>query len=132
MNKTKITQMKKLSRLIDEARSVEASGIHAIVTNECIAEYLIESGIFVPPCDIGDSVYVIIESPESYIDKKVVESIVLGAADDKITFTDGTSLTIWFKDWRIYHKNVFPSEDEAKYAIKNRRSVSLINGHIEE
>lgn len=47
----------RLVELLDEARSMEASGIDCKVSNEYIADHLLAEGVIVPPCKVGDEVY---------------------------------------------------------------------------
>lgn len=102
---------------------------------EVEADYLLENGIIVPPCKVGDTVWRI--GGERIYEEKVA-GMMAAIEDEELTFVFAT---------RMYHgksisgsefygndigKTVFLSEAEAKYALKNRRSVSLVNGHIEE
>lgn len=92
---------------------------------EFIADHLLANGAIVPPCKVGDVAYRIYTN--SWIgEDKVCEFIrtenALCYVDDKGRQTSCD----------VFGKTVFLSEAEAKYALKNRRSVSLVNGHIEE
>ena len=90
-----------------------------------IADYLLDNGIIVPPCKVGDTIY------DCGNGVGVRKSYVGGfeVYEDKVIVVD-------FIDERYdaeqFGKTVFLSEAEAEYALKNRRSVSLVNGHIEE
>lgn len=85
--------------------------------------------IIVPPCKAGEMVYLIIESPKPQIEKKIVESIVIGTVDDKVTFTDGTCFTVWFKEWNLYHRAIFPTKEGAEKALsKLQASYEQVKG----
>jgi hypothetical protein len=78
------------------------------------------------PCNIGDTVYYI-NPRNNKIESTVIlrywilgfKNFVIDRNEKKCSFSQ-------------FGKTVFLSEAEAKYALKNRRSVSLVNGHIEE
>lgn len=99
---------------------------------ENIADDLIYDKAIVLPCKAGDEVWLVIDNPEPQIAKKIIDYIVFGIVDDILVFTDGTRYTMWSKIWISYYRNIFHTKAEAEYALKNRRSVSLIDGHIEE
>ena len=99
-----------------------------------IADYLIENGVIVPPCKVGDTVYVL-------GDEYFWEAEVVGWSYfvDKHTVLQNTLYYMLKGEERIHYfevddigKTVFFSKAEAEYALKNRRSVSLVDGHIEE
>ena len=93
-----------------------------------LASYLLDNGVVVPPCKVGDTVYKIVDMSHtacnSFITKETVEPYAVIYAN-----VMGGYSCIPFE---AFGKTVFLSEEEAKYALKNRRSVSLVVGHIEE
>lgn len=93
-----------------------------------VADHLLDNGVIVPPCKVGDKVYKIVDMSHtacnSFITKETVEPYAVIYAN-----VMGGYSCIPFE---AFGKTVFLSEAEAKYALKNRRSVSLVNGHIEE
>ena len=105
-----------------------------------LADHLLDNGVIVPPCKVGDTVYALWNVPTE------AKYIVYCAEVKKISqYTKNCRLTsvieiepIEFRGRRKEYqfdeigKTVFLSEAEAKYALKNRRSVSLVDGHIEE
>lgn len=89
------------------------------------ADHLLENGVIVPPCKIGQTVY------------RIYTNSWIG--EDKVCRFSATESGLRYHDDKgretscdKFGKLVFLSEAEAKYALKNRRSVSLVNGHIEE
>lgn len=92
---------------------------------EELADYLLENGVIVAPCKIGQTVYRI------YTNSWIGEDKVIGfwAIESGLRYYDDKGRET---SCDKFGKLVFLSEAEAKYALKNRRSVSLVNGHIEE
>lgn len=90
-----------------------------------IADHLLESGVIVPPCKVGDTVYRIYTNSwigEDKVCRFLATESGLRYCDDKGRETSCDK----------FGKLVFLTKAEAEYALKNRRSVSLVNGHIEE
>ena len=112
-------EKKRLIELLD------GKSIDTRIDVEYVVDHLLANGVIVPPCKVGDTIYRIYTN--SWIgEDKVCEFIrtenALCYIDDKGRQTSCD----------VFGKTVFLSEAEAKYALKNRRSVSLVNGHIEE
>jgi hypothetical protein len=135
-------EKKRLVKLIEEAG--EGYELRSVVD---IADYLLENGVIVPPCQVGDKLYAI---SGNRIEECICDEISICAEfqcdydckgcpfyDWKQDFHTGEhscggEYGTWFFSLKDFGKTVFLSEAEAKYALKNRRSVSLVNGHIEE
>jgi hypothetical protein len=129
-------EKKRLVKLIEEAG--EGYELRSVVD---IADYLLENGVIVPPCKVGDTVYRIVKMSTG-----VTTAIRAIRKEGKITgvikpceptikqFIRSVTVTKnnFIDCCENFGKTVFLSEAEAKYALKNRRSVSLVNGHIEE
>lgn len=47
----------RLIELIKEAKAIEASGIDCKVSDEYIADHLIDNGVIIPPCYIGQEIW---------------------------------------------------------------------------
>lgn len=120
-------EKKRLIELIEEGHKKSVEAIRQSIC-ETEADYLLENGIIVPPCKVGDVVYKIVDMSHtacnSFITKETVEPYAVIHAN-----VMGGYSCIPFE---AFGKTVFLSEAEAEYALKNRRSVSLVNGHIEE
>ena len=127
-------EKKRLVKLIEEAgEGYESRSVVDIV------DYLLDNGVIVPPCKVGDEVYCIVFLPVegrleigmgSVISMEIRhEKLNIRIADCELTRYANLDITV---DSRDFGKTVFFSEAEAEYALKNRRSVSLVNGHIEE
>ena len=83
---------------------------------EYLADYLLEHGVIVPPCKVGDTVY--------SIDKKVLAShwdehmyIVDKWSEYKVCEIP-FSLTLWENGW----KDIFLTREEAERALKEREN----------
>lgn len=64
----------RLIQLIGELRAYEHGGM-ATVTDEGIADYLLDNGVIVPPVKVGDKVYELVlrdGKPDSYYERIVV------------------------------------------------------------
>lgn len=138
-------ERKRLVRLIEEAHKKSAEAIHEHITAtlkekgrfnsktdadrqsiyEIEADHLLDKGVIVPPCKVGDTVY------------RIYTNSWIG--EDKVCRFSATESGLRYHDDKgretscdKFGKLVFNSKAEAEYALKNRRSVSLVNGHIEE
>ena len=95
-----------------------------------IADYLLENGVIVPPCKVDDTIYKIFRDRVVGPYEIRLLEVDSGVLDESgMHFVDNRDCWVFFEE---FGKTVFLSEAEAKYALKNRRSVSLVNGHIEE
>lgn len=138
-------------RLI-ELLNVDMSGCNGDYAEE-MADYLLENGVIVPPCKVGDKLYAISENriAECVCDEISIHNEISICAEFQCDYDcKGCPFNNWKQDFHTgehscdgeygtwvfslkdFGKTVFFSEAEAEYALKNRRSVSLVNGHIEE
>lgn len=92
---------------------------------DIIADELIANGVIVPPCKIGDALY-IVENPYTFLPlKKVTEGIVISIHQHE----HGLFVRVLFDtkkingcvdynlDWRL-NKNVFLTREEAEKALE--------------
>lgn len=97
---------------------------------ELLADHLLENGVIVSPCKVGDVVWLIgnmkVYTKEEVCSRKVTSVQMLRTGELIMHFKDGCFSS---ESVGVF---VFPTREEAEYALKLRRSVSLINGHIEE
>ena len=70
-----------------------------------LADYLLEHGVIVPPCKVGDRVYSI---EMRIVDKRLKYKVC------EIPF----SLTLWENEW----KDIFLTREEAEKALKEREN----------
>lgn len=96
---------------------------------EFIADYLLDNGAIAPKFKAGDKVFVI--SSDSYFEgevKGLMDASLIYAHKKHAYLIRPEGEYLMYAD----EKDIFISKAEVEYALKNRRSVSLINGHIEE
>ena len=72
---------------------------------EYLADYLLEHGVIIPPCKVGDTVYSI---EMRIVDKRVKYKVC------EIPF----SLTLWENGW----EDIFLTREEAERALKEREN----------
>ena len=98
--------------------------------NHCIsnqvADHLLENGVVVPPCKVGDKVYFTYNNNVHHltIEKIVIKESGMFLVDKK------------FNDWYSVDeigKSLYLTREEAERALnKTSGAVSLIDGHIDE
>lgn len=94
---------------------------------EAIADYLLSNGVIVPPCKMGDTVYVLTSDSITGFEKSRVKRMLLK------NLQDGTTIKIIIPcvcdDWggavrefypEDFGKTVFFTEEEAEQALKER------------
>ena len=87
--------------MIDAKRTEPETGSFA----DYLADYLLEHGVIIPPCKVGDTVYSIeMRIVDKWVKYKVCE----------IPF----SLTLWENGW----KDIFLTREEAERALKEREN----------
>lgn len=94
---------------------------------ECLADYLLENGIFVPPCKTGDTVYAICDNKvyEAIAEQVTVVNHISGNKIIKIKaefdvedwfYNDGRKTK--YGIYEYYQDNVFLTREEAEQALK--------------
>jgi hypothetical protein len=103
-------------KLIEIMNSVPTNGGHCVTTAD-LAEHLIQNGVVVLPCKVGDVVYRIMTSPHTKI-KSIKETKVCRIAVD----ADGIYLFCQHcaAAKSVLGKNVFLSREEAERALKGK------------
>lgn len=88
-----------------------------MVTNERLADYLLENGVIVPPCKVGDTIYVIACSPltkQNYILKQKVAGFTTEKGLLYLYFDDAIGgLTLV-----LFAKTAFLTREDAERALK--------------
>ena len=96
----------RLIDLIREAKKHTKNANSDLERNMIFADYLLEHGVIVPPCKVGDTVYSIeMRIVDKWLKYKVCE----------IPF----SLTLWEHGW----KDIFLTREEAERALKERENT---------
>ena len=96
-----MSDRERLIDLIREAKKYTKNANSDLERNMIFAEYLLEHGVIIPPCKVGDRVYSI---EMRIVDKRVKYKVC------EIPF----SLTLWENGW----KDIFLTREEAERALK--------------
>lgn len=86
------------------------------ITTEVMADYLIQNGVVVLPCKVGDTVYRITTSPHTKIKKIQETKIIRIAIDDEGVFLFCQRCPAK----SVFGKNVFLSREEAEIVLKGK------------
>ena len=100
-------------RLIKLINSIDVMKIPTDNFREHLADYLIENGVIVPQCKVGDMVYRIAK------DGKTITKERVGAIHVEYTIDNGTGIydVWWLKDYNI-GVTTFLTREEAEAALK--------------
>jgi hypothetical protein len=118
--------MTERERLIELLKASDEDSARRCITdyNEAIsdnADYLLSNGVIVPPCKVGDTVYVLIGEPSRAVKEFRVRTIVFNETHDSIGFTNKSMFTIWDKRWYdFFGKIIFTSREEAEEALEGK------------
>ena len=100
-----MTDRERLIDLIRGAKKHTKNANSDLERNMIFAEYLLEHGVIIPPCKVGDTVYSIeMRIVDKWVEYKVCE----------IPF----SLTLWENGW----EDIFLTREEAEKALKEREN----------
>lgn len=115
----------KLIELINEAKKQTKNANCDIERNMIFADYLLKNGVIVPPCKVGDTVYVLTYDSITGFEKSRVKRMLLK------NLQDGTTIKIIIPcicdDWggavrefypEDFGKTVFLTREEAEQALK--------------
>ena len=83
---------------------------------ERLAQVLLDSGVIVPPCKVGDTVY-IVTGDNVILDETVVS---IEEINDKTILVNCTNEWLLFSGW--FGTNVFLDRKEAEQALKERET----------
>lgn len=120
-----MTERERLIQLIGEIKSYEYSGM-ATVTDEGLADYLLENGVSILPCKIGDTLYYHDYKCGAFNDDKaewnIIDSIVCEIRIKKkgvlVEMSSGRIFT--HKD---FGKIIFHTKEEAEKALAERNGA---------
>ena len=99
----------------------DGCGTYTIEGGKYVAEYLLAKGVIVPPCKVGDTVYIIDEVEFEY--PYVLDVVVSAIGYDIGGFWITMSLPLGMKQSahvgeRSFGKSVFLTQEEAEQALK--------------
>ena len=82
---------------------------------DCLADYLLEHGVIVPPCKVGDRVY----RPSDCLGVVQFVIISFNIYESEMFFTDDSENIIYLSD---IGKSIFFTREEAERALKEREN----------
>ena len=97
--------------MIDAKRTEPETGSF----NEYLADHLLEHGVIVPPCKVGDSVY----RPSDCLGVVQFVIISFNIYESEMFFTDDSENIIYLPD---IGKTVFLTREEAEQALREREN----------
>lgn len=131
-----MAEYKNLVELVCESLAVDCGGDCAYPNksycSKCyrVAEYFIENGVILPPCKVGDTVYVIptVENGMSCIEEREISYILVGADNeasycsyDPLYKRKGYKSKEYAMSERMFGKSVFFSKEDAVKALAEGR-----------
>lgn len=123
-------QLKQMTELILEAeyRTMEIGCIKPRVLRiDEIADYLLSHGVILPPCKVGDTVFVLNQSKGEIFENKVTGIYIAGTADYKniirLEYINQYGEKSYRKfTFRQVGKSVFHTREEAEEALKKHEA----------
>lgn len=103
----------RLIDLIREAKKHTKNANSDLERNMIFADYLLEHGVIVPPCKVGDRVY----RPSDCLGVVQFVIISFNIYESEMFFTDDSENIIYLSD---IGKTVFLTREEAERALKER------------
>lgn len=90
---------------------------------ECVADFLLENGVILPPCKVGDTMFVVNQSKGQIFKNKVTGICIAGTADYKniirLEYINQYGEKSYRKfTFRQVGKNVFHTREEAEKALE--------------
>lgn len=119
-----MTDRERLIELLEDTLHEWESDVSVQTLTE-IAEHLIENGVIVPPCKVGDTVYCYDEDLYAILDYRIEQIIFSGGfltlysgvcSNEDVLLSD---IDFWETD---LGKTVFLTREEAEKALKERES----------
>ena len=108
-----MTVRERLIELLDECRGIEGIGMELV---EKHADLLLANGVIVPPCKVGDTVYVCF-SRTRVIECKVAQIIIEHIEEIGMSFICYGGMHF---DMRHWGKTVFLTREEAEKALEGK------------
>ena len=113
-----MTDRERLIDLIREAKKHTKNANSDLERNMIFAEYLLEHGVIVLPCKVGDRVY----RPSDCLGVVQFVIISFNIYESEMSFTDDSENIIYLPD---IGKTVFLTREEAERALKEREKITL-------
>ena len=110
-----MTDRERLIDLIREAKKHTKNANSDLERNMIFADYLLEHGVIVSPCKVGDKVY----RPSDCLGVVQFVIISFNIYESEMFFTDDSENIIYLSD---IGKTVFLTHEEAERALKEREN----------
>lgn len=111
-----MTERERLIELLEDTLHEWESDVSVQTLTE-IAEHLIENGVIVPPCKVGDTVYYITGIGHNLVKPAKIKEIIIGEDGIKDLYVAGDGHN-FENSFDIF----FPTREEAEKALKERES----------
>lgn len=87
-----------------------------------VADHLLANGVIVPPCKVGDTVYIIDEAKDECSEDYVLDVKVLQLFVNKLGIALDLKLPLGMRlnTWAVVGRNVFLTREEAEKALAER------------
>ena len=123
-----MSDRERLIDLIREAKKHTKNANSDLERNMFFAEYLLEHGVIVPPCKVGDTVWWVTEIVDENCEEK--PDILLGEIASFSVQKEGlwafcryaNGLTFWHLVSDYFGKTVFLTREDAERALKEREN----------
>ena len=123
-----MSDRERLIDLIREAKKHTKNANSDLERNMIFAEYLLEHGVIVPPCKVGDTVWWVTEIVDENCEEK--PDILLGEIASFSVQKEGlwafcryaNGLTFWHLVSDYFGKTVFLTREDAERALKEREN----------
>ena len=122
-----MTEREKLIELIHRGITEYLTSTNEQTYAEYFADHLLSNGVIVPPCKVGDTVYILTTDSLSGIEKSRVKRMLLQNLQDGMTIKiivpcicDDWGNAVWEFYPDDFGKTVFLTREEAEKATKER------------
>ena len=109
----------KLIEFIKQAKKQTKNANCDIERNMIFADYLLENGVIVPPCKVGDTVYILAGHNGHKYEKDICEGFYIG--DDGVVQVRTRNNKGNHCTYGVIGKTVFLTREEAEKALEERR-----------
>ena len=112
-----MTAIEKITEILKTYTKKHNISASSVILEE-YAEELVANGVIVPPCKVGDKVYILYTKRE-IIEECEVIGIIIGRNNDTLQFKDGSIYTIWDKEYNEHFgKTVFLTKEQAEEKLR--------------
>lgn len=110
-----MTERERLIEMLNEWGNKENDGVRS----ESIADYLLENGVIVPPCKVGDTVYILAGHNGHKYEKDICEGFYI--SDNLVTQVRTRNKKGNHGTYGIMGETVFLTKEEAEKALEEMK-----------